>query len=37
MAAAAERRAAQYTIEKAADALAALMRSRLTEPQRRAS
>jgi glycosyltransferase involved in cell wall biosynthesis len=35
--AAAQQRAAQYTIEKAADALAALMRSRLAEPQRRAS
>ena len=37
MAAAAERRAADYTIGKSADALAALMRWLLTEPQRRAS
>jgi glycosyltransferase involved in cell wall biosynthesis len=37
MAAAAERRAADYTIGKSVDALAALMRSLLAEPQRRAS
>ena len=38
MAAAAERRAAaDYTIGKSVDALAALMRSLLTQPQRRAS
>jgi glycosyltransferase involved in cell wall biosynthesis len=37
LAAAAERRAAQYTIDKSADELAALMRSLITQPQRRAS
>jgi glycosyltransferase involved in cell wall biosynthesis len=37
LAAAAERRAAHYTIDKSADALAALMRSLRAEPQRRAS
>jgi glycosyltransferase involved in cell wall biosynthesis len=34
---AAKRRAASYTIGKSADALAALMRSLVAEPQRRAS
>jgi glycosyltransferase involved in cell wall biosynthesis len=37
LAAAATRRAARYTVDKSADALAALMRSLLAEPQRRAS
>jgi glycosyltransferase involved in cell wall biosynthesis len=37
LAAAAERRAAHYTIDRSADALAALMRSLRAEPQRRAS
>jgi glycosyltransferase involved in cell wall biosynthesis len=37
LAAAAEQRAANYMMDKSADALAALMRSLLTEPQRRAS
>ena len=35
--AAAEQRAANYMMDKSADALAALMRSLLTQPQRRAS
>jgi glycosyltransferase involved in cell wall biosynthesis len=37
LAAAAEQRATHYTIDKSADELAALMRSLLAEPQRRAS
>jgi glycosyltransferase involved in cell wall biosynthesis len=37
LAAAARHRASQYTLDKSADALAALMRSFLAEPQRRAS
>jgi glycosyltransferase involved in cell wall biosynthesis len=37
LAAAATRRAARYTIDQSADALAALMRSLVAEPQRRAS
>jgi glycosyltransferase involved in cell wall biosynthesis len=37
LAAAAEQRAAHYTMDKSADALAALIRSLLTQPQRRAS
>jgi glycosyltransferase involved in cell wall biosynthesis len=37
LAEAAERRAAQYTVDKAADELVALMRSLVVQPQRRAS
>lgn len=37
LAAAARHRASQYTLDKSADALAALMRSLVAEPQRRAS